>query len=156
MISKEEHLKQVKNVRKWEFAARVDDLNALRERYGKEVEDIVAAKRAEKIEANWRKIAEEHGRNDIQGMKETLWTWVLDEGIEYEVEDTEEGTQFRVTHCPLAEMAKELNTTDWGFICFCADDPPMVAGFNPKMGFRRTKTLMEGDDCCDHFYFMKE
>ena len=85
-----------------------------------------------------------------------MWKWVLDEGIEYEVQDTDEGSQFKVTRCPLAEMARELGAADWGYICFCADDPPMVAGFNPNMGFRRTKTLMHGDDCCDHFYFMKD
>ena len=156
MITKEEHLKRLEAVRKYEFGTRVNDLNALRDVFGEQVEEIVLESRAKKIEADWRKIAEEHGRNDIQGIKETLWTWVLDEGIEYEVTDTEEGTQFRVTRCPLAEMAQELGATDWGFICFCADDPPMVAGFNPKMGFRRTKTLMEGHDCCDHFYFMHE
>jgi len=156
MITKEEHHKALDAVRKTEFAARVDDLNALREVYGEQVEEIVKASRAKKIEANWRKIAEQHGRNDIQGMKDTLWKWVLDEGIEYDVTDTEEGSQFQVTRCPLAEMARELNASHWGFICFCEDDPPMVAGFNPDMGFRRTKTLMQGDDCCDHFYYMKD
>lgn len=155
MISKAEHLKALGAVRKSEFSARVDDLNALRAEFGPRVEEIVRENRAKKIETNWHKIAEAHDRNDIQGMKETLWQWVLDEGIEYEFEDTAEGTQFRVTRCPLAEMAREIGAADWGFICFCADDPPMVAGFNPKMGFRRTKTLMEGDEYCDHFYFMK-
>jgi predicted ArsR family transcriptional regulator len=156
MISKAEHLKALGEVRKNAFSARVDDLNALRAEFGPRVEEIVKASRAKKLEANWRKIAEAHSRNDIQGIKETLWQWVLDAGIEYEFEDTAEGTQFRVTRCPLAEMAREIGAADWGFICFCADDPPMVAGFNPKMGFRRTKTLMEGHDCCDHFYFMKD
>jgi hypothetical protein len=156
MISKTEHLEALGKLQKHEFAARVDDLNALRKRFGPEVETIVKENRAKKIEADWRKIAEEHGRNDIQGIKDTLWKWVLDEGIEYEFEDTLEGTQFRVTRCPLAKMAQEIGAANWGYICFCADDPPMVAGFNPKMGFRRTKTLMEGDDYCDHFYFMKE
>jgi predicted ArsR family transcriptional regulator len=156
MISKAEHLKALSEVRKSQFSARVDDLNALREEFGQRVEEVVRANRAQKLEVEWHHIAEAHGRNDIQGMKETLWQWVLDAGIEYEFEDTAEGTQVRVTRCPLAEMAREIGAADWGSICFCADDPAMVAGFNPKMGFRRTKTLMEGDDYCDHFYFMKE
>jgi predicted ArsR family transcriptional regulator len=156
MITKEDHHKALDAVRKAEFGARVDDLNALREVYGEQVEEIVKASRAKKIEANWQKIAEKHGRNDVEGMRDTLWKWVLDEGIEYEVTDTDEGSQFKVTRCPLAEMAREINASDWGFICFCEDDPPMVAGFNPDMGFRRTKTLMQGDDCCDHFYFMRD
>ncbi len=151
----EEHQKAVQAAMKAEFAARFQDLNALRDEFGERVEEIIRENRAKRIEADWRKIAESHGRNDIQGMKDTLWKWVLNEGIEYEVTDTEEGTQFRVTRCPFAEMARELGASDWGFICYCEDDPPMVAGFNPEMGFRRTKTLMQGDDCCDHLYFMK-
>ena len=156
MINKTEHLKALSAVKKNEFSTRVNDLNALRAEFGPRVEDIVQESRAKRIEVEWQKIAEQHGSNDIQGMKDTLWQWVLDEGIEYEFEVTAEGTQFHVTRCPLAEMAREINAADWGFICFCADDPPMVAGFNPKMGFRRTKTLMESNDYCDHFYFMRE
>ncbi len=156
MITIEEHRKRLNAAIKGEFAARVADLNGLREAFGAQVEEIVRSNRAKRIEMEWREIAETHGRNDIQGMKDTLWKWVLDEGIEYEVTDTEAGTQFKVTRCPFAEMAKELDTADWGFICYCEDDPPMVAGFNPQMGFRRTKTLMQGDTYCDHFYYMRK
>ncbi|MGD8456547.1 MAG: L-2-amino-thiazoline-4-carboxylic acid hydrolase [Anaerolineales bacterium] len=155
MISKEEHMEALQQARKGGFRARVNDLNALRDVFGEQVEEIVKVNRAKKLEADWQKIAQDHGRNDIQGIKDTLWKWVLDEGIEYEVADTQEGTQFKVTRCPFAEMAHELDAADWGYICFCEDDPAMVAGFNPQMGFRRTKTLMQGHDCCDHFYFMK-
>ena len=156
MVSKEEHLKAIDHIRKIELAARVEDLNALREVFGNRVEEIVKESRSKRIVKEWQKIAEAHGRNDVQGMKETLWQWVLEEGIEYEVEDTSEGTQYKVTRCPFAEMTREIGAADWGYICFCEDDEPMVAGFNPEMGFKRTKTLMQGDDCCDHFYFMKE
>ena len=97
MITIEEHQKRLEAVRKHEFGARVNDLNALREFFGKQVEEIVLASRAKKIETDWHMIGKEHGRNDIQGMKETLWTWVLEEGIEYEVEDQEgEGTTVMV------------------------------------------------------------
>ena len=91
MITKEEHFKALDTVRKIEFSARVDDLNALREVFGERVEETITDSRAERIIQYWQKVAAEHGRNDIQGMKDTLWKWVLDEGIEYDVEDTEEG-----------------------------------------------------------------
>jgi hypothetical protein len=29
-------------------------------------------------------------------------------------------------------------------------------GYNPRIAFKRTKTLMEGDDYCDHFYGYRE
>ncbi|MFC2012727.1 L-2-amino-thiazoline-4-carboxylic acid hydrolase [Chloroflexota bacterium] len=31
----------------------------------------------------------------------------------------------------------------------------MASAFNPDIGFQRTKTLMRGDDCCDHIYYLK-
>lgn len=154
MITKDDHRKKVEAVRKARFAERVDDLNGLREVFGQRVEEIVKENRAKKLETDWQKIAEEHGSNDIQGIKDTLWKFVLDVGIEYQVADTAEGTQFRVTRCPFAEMAQEIGAADWGFICFCEDDYSITAGFNPEMGFRRTKTLMEGHECCDHFYYL--
>ncbi|TFH07921.1 MAG: hypothetical protein E4H14_07485 [Candidatus Thorarchaeota archaeon] len=41
---------------------------------------------------------------------------------------------------------------DWGYSLYCVDDEYMVMGFNPKMEFTRSKTLMEGHDCCNHCY----
>jgi len=38
---------------------------------------------------------------------------------------------------------------------FCQNDFYIAEGFNSKIGLKRTKTLMEGHDCCDHFYYMK-
>ncbi|MBN1303803.1 MAG: L-2-amino-thiazoline-4-carboxylic acid hydrolase [Anaerolineales bacterium] len=157
MITREELLEKVNETRKEEFKARVDDLNALKQEFGEKVVEIVARERGKKVEENWRRIAEEHGRNDIEGIKQTLWRWVAEAGFEFtEIETDEVGTQLHVTKCPLADMARELEAADWGFTCYCADDPHITAGFNPEIGFRRTKTLMEGDQYCDHFYFMKE
>jgi predicted ArsR family transcriptional regulator len=153
-MTNEEHLKHVQAVRKMAFKDRIDDLNALKQVFGEQVVDIVLAERGKKTEHQWQNIARDHGKNDIDGLKETLWTWVQDAGFEFTVTETDEGTQFHVTKCPLAEIAHELQAADWGYICFCADDPHIVAGFNPAMGFRRTKTLMEGHECCDHFYYM--
>ena len=36
---------------------------------------------------------------------------------------------------------------------FCDADEPMIEEFSPDIGFRRTKTLMDGDSCCDHHFF---
>ena len=37
----------------------------------------------------------------------------------------------------------------------CSVDECIATTFNPQIGFRRTKTLMQGDEYCDHFYYMK-
>jgi predicted ArsR family transcriptional regulator len=146
---------KVQAVRRAEFKNRVDDLNALRQEFGERVVEVVLAARAKKVEQMWHNIALEHGKNNIEGLRETLWAWVQQAGFEFTFTETDEGTQFCVTKCPLAEMAREIEAADWGYTCFCADDPHIVAGFNPAMDFRRTKTLMEGHDCCDHSYYMR-
>ena len=70
--------------------------------------------------------------------------------------NSENEVQMNVTRCIFAEIAQELGIEEWGFRLYCKDDPHMVEGYNPKMEFKRTKTLMEGDDCCDHWYRLKE
>jgi len=34
-------------------------------------------------------------------------------------------------------------------ILSCGRDFELISGFNPKMRLTRTKTIMEGCDCCD-------
>ena len=149
-------LDAIHNMRKEEFRERAEDLKALKKEFGDRVEEIVLEASGKRIEAEWAQIAKEHGRNDIQGIKDTLWKWVQSDGMEYTWQDTNEGTQFKVTKCPIADMAKEINETHWGFVCYCTADPHIAKGFNPSMKFTRTKTLMQGDDCCDHCYCLDD
>ena len=53
------------------------------------------------------------------------------------------------------EWEKLEDTADIGF-WICEGDGPAAAAFNPAIRFSRTKTLMEGDDCCDHVYYVEE
>ena len=156
MKSEKEQREELNGLRKMEFKSRVDDLNALKKVFGEKVEEIVLENRGKAVEKDWRGIAESIGKNDIQGLKDTLWKWVSEVGFEFTYEETEEGTQFTVTKCPIADMAKELHETRWGYICYCSDDPHIVKGYNPTLEFKRTKTLMEGHDCCNHCYLIKK
>jgi hypothetical protein len=66
-----------------------------------------------------------------------------------------ERTQFRVTRCPLAEMAREMAEEKWLYHLACLTDEPSVTGFNPGIAFERTQTLMQGHPVCDHCYTVK-
>jgi len=46
-----------------------------------------------------------------------------------------------------------LGAEDIG-VWICEADGPIAAAFNPRIRFQRTKTLMEGNDCCDHVYYI--
>ncbi len=155
MITEEELTRRIWQLKKEEFAARVDNLKALQAVYGDRVVEIITAQEGDKAEKMWRAIAHEHGRNDIQGIRETLWQLVTDMGLEFTVTETPDSAQFHVTRCPLAEMARALGEPDWGYVIYCSVDPNIVDGFNPAMGFQRTQTLMQGAPFCNHFYYMK-
>lgn len=139
-------------VRLQEFAARAQELAALEARFGPEVADTVLEVRAKSVEAEWSAIAKNHPRNDIQGLQETLWTWVAEAGFEFTHQRQGNTVRMHVTKCPLADMARRIGRAEWGYRCYCCDDPSIVRGFNPAIKFSRTKTLMQGHDCCDHTY----
>ncbi len=116
------------------------------------VEDLVA----ERTREQWAQIAEREGSNTIDDLIRVLWEPAVEEGFEFTVERREDGVQMRCTRCPIHERAKGFDEElrGWFYTLACSADPSIVAGFNPRMGFRRTKTLVEGDDHCDHFYYM--
>ena len=62
---------------------------------------------------------------------------------------------YHFTDCMHARIFKELGEPDLGFL-FCAGDEPHVKSYNPALGFRRTKTLMQGDEVCDHIYLVEK
>ena len=71
------------------------------------------------------------------------------------LEDTEKRQAYRFTRCMWAEIFAELDALDIGF-WLCEGDAPMASAFNPAIGFQRIKTLMEGDDCCDHIFYLEK
>ena len=55
------------------------------------------------------------------------------------------------TKCLWAAKFREVGGEDIGF-WICEGDEPSVRAYNANMKFTRTKTLMEGDEVCDHMY----
>jgi predicted ArsR family transcriptional regulator len=131
-------------------------LRGLEERLGDPVVAAVDDTMGEAVRAEWARLAEQTGSNTIEDLIRLLWEPLRAQGFEYTQEQRADGVQMRCTRCPVADRAREMHTADWMFRLDCGADEHIVAGFNPKIGFRRTKTLMQGNDCCDHFYYYKE
>ena len=148
----EEKRSVINMTRMQEFAARANELSALEKEYGEPVSKIVREARARQVEEEWKSIAQGSERTDIQGIIDTLWKWVAEAGFEFTIARSTTTAQMKVTYCPIAEMARKIGQEKWGYLCYCCDDVSIVKGFNPNIQFQRTKTLMEGYDCCDHFY----
>ena len=131
-------------------------LRGLEQRLGDPLVAAVNDTMGEAIRAEWARLAEQTGSNTIEDLIRLLWEPLRSQGFEYTQEPRADGVQMRCTRCPVADRAREMHAADWMFRLDCGADEHIVTGFNPKIGFRRTKTLMQGDDCCDHFYFYKE
>ncbi|MFW9849360.1 MAG: L-2-amino-thiazoline-4-carboxylic acid hydrolase [Candidatus Thorarchaeota archaeon] len=96
---------------------------------------------------NW---AIENGVSTAEDIVSNMWEgWT--EG-EFTIERTDEGIQIHCTKCPHADAYRTIGRKEYGLLFKCSEDPPIVSGINPTVRFQRTKSLMNGDDCCDHHY----
>jgi hypothetical protein len=71
------------------------------------------------------------------------------------IEDTPRAFEAKVTECLWAKTYRDFNAADLGYILSCYADFSSAEAFNPKMRLIRTKTLMQGDDCCNHRYVLE-
>jgi hypothetical protein len=66
------------------------------------------------------------------------------------VEDTPQAFEVKVTECLWAKTFREMGAADIGYLLICHTDYADCQGFNPQITMTRSKTLMQGDDCCNH------
>ncbi len=104
----------------------------------------------------FRSLAQQSGSNTIADLTRVLWEPLRSKGYVFTYRQTEEGVQMHCTVCPFASLYRSLGGADWGYTLYCAADKDLTEAFNPKIGFNRSHTLMEGHAYCDHFYFKKE
>jgi predicted ArsR family transcriptional regulator len=93
---------------------------------------------------------------DIEGLLLFLWKPLLKEGFEFTYELISKTCQMNVTHCPIAEIAKKNHIEKWGYKFHCMSDESICEGYNPKLKMKRTKTIMEGSEKCNHFYYFED
>lgn len=134
------------------LSERAETYSALVEKFGPEVIEVVEDEKGKKMRKEWSEIAKSKEDNSLDSLVKSVWNTRLDLFEASIDKKTDDMVQMKVTRCVFAEIAKDIGATDWGYRLFCKDDPHMVAGFNPKIEFSRSKTLMQGDDCCDHCY----
>jgi len=130
-------------------------VRAIQKKYGDEgVEAIhdafkeVAAERGEKM-------AREASSSALKAFCSALEAGCAGSHEWHKLEDTDKRQVYRFTSCMQAEIFAELDALDIGF-WLCEGDAPMASAFNSAIGFQRTKTLMEGHDCCDHIFYMEK
>lgn len=68
------------------------------------------------------------------------------------VEDTPQAFEVQVTECLWAKTFREIGAADIGYLLICHPDYAYCQGFNSKITMSRSKTLMQGDDYCNHYW----
>jgi len=117
--------------------------------FGPGVLDIVQQQVIDETYALWQ--AADLPVRDLNAVFGTVWESTS--AVEYTVEErTPECLRLRVTRCMYADEMRQAGAGDVGLAFYCAYDYGFCQGFNPHIRFTRTKTLMAGDDCCDHMY----
>lgn len=71
------------------------------------------------------------------------------------VEDSPTAVEVRITECLWAKTFRAADAADIGYAMCCHGDFAAATAFNPKMKMIRTKTLMQGNDCCNHRWVME-
>jgi len=70
--------------------------------------------------------------------------------------DESDRVTYIVTECIWAKAMQELDAAELGQLTMCDNDFLSASIYNPKIELIRTKTLMNGDDCCDFTYIWKK
>jgi len=108
---------------------------------------------------NGQMMAQKLSSNDLNAftswarVRDRFWDHVLTFDI---VEDTERVFEIRVTECLWTKVFQKSGATDLGYAIICNPDYASCQAFNPKIRLVRSKTLMQGDDCCDHRWVCEE
>ena len=58
-----------------------------------------------------------------------------------------------ITRCLEAEVFNEMDAADIGYLVVCNPDHAYAKACNPSVKLRRTKTLMQGDQYCNHTWY---
>lgn len=72
------------------------------------------------------------------------------------VEDSETAFEVEIRECLWAKTFRDADAAEIGYAAICHPDYAFAEGFNPKLRMIRSKTLMQGDECCNHRWVMAE
>ena len=68
------------------------------------------------------------------------------------IEDNETVFEMKITECLTERIFRELDALDLGYACVCHADFGLPEGMDIDITLQRSKTLMQGHDCCNHRY----
>ena len=130
-------------------------VRAIQESYGQEGVEVIHRAFAERVVQLGRERARMADDHSLRAFCAALEARCAGTHEWTKVEDTDARQAYRFTRCMWAEVFGELDAQDIG-TWLCEGDGRVAAIFNPEIAFSRTKTLMMGDDCCDHIFYVRD
>ncbi len=144
--------KRIQEIRdSWKDPKKLEEcLNRWEEDYGSKMDELAMGLLAQKTQEGWRNWAQKNNLYTLEDFIRSAWEgWTEGEFI---IERNPNQVQIYCTKCPMADSYLSIGKSNMGKIFHCSEDPHMVSGFNPELKFGRTKTLMDKDNCCNHYY----
>ena len=133
----------------------VNFLESLKNEHGLRVAEITSELMSQEEQIRWCAVAKQEQDHSIEQFIRLVWEPLIPLGFKFTTEKRADGTQLHCTACPIHELSKVIGGAEWLTLLECNKDLHNVQGFNPKIGFTRTKTLIKGDSHCNHFYYEK-
>ncbi|HRO61558.1 MAG TPA: L-2-amino-thiazoline-4-carboxylic acid hydrolase [Burkholderiaceae bacterium] len=127
----------------------------LKASHGKELamQVIGDATRRSSIEQAQRFAADTPQGTSLQSFVELSKLWETEDALKIEVrERTADRYAFDVVRCRYAEMYKAMGLGEIGHLLSCQRDGTFCEGYDPRLKFRRTQTIMQGASHCDFRY----
>jgi hypothetical protein len=130
-------------------------LKRLRQRFGEEVIETASAARLA-VHVGWlAQLPQDGPRRPSEAFYHSAFgvTSSDDDLLEFEViTDSETEFSIRVSECRYAQFYGDEGELEIGHALHCALDFGEAKAFSSDVTLKRTKTLMQGDDHCDHCY----
>lgn len=133
-------------------------IKAYGEAFGEEAARNVAGKVIEGLAMEAGKMLKMFaGGDSMEHLQRAIPMFSQGGALEFDiVETTDKKASVNVTRCKYAEMYKEQGLEEYGYLLGCGRDFALMEGFNPKIKFTRTQTIMEGADYCDFRFELEE
>lgn len=147
-------------LRRREIEARI--LAPLLERFAAEfgaerVTELAGEVVVEVAKAQGRALATSMADNSLRAFASTLGNWTKDDALTIEVRQLDDHEYaFDVTRCRYAELYRSLGVPELGALLSCNRDGTLIEGFNDRIEFTRTQTIMSGATHCDFRYRLAE
>ncbi len=123
---------------------------ALIDRFGPGVLDVVKQNTIDNARAGFAQMS--LPQRELNAVMTLLWNNIGSD-LDFTVEaQTPTHLEFKVTRCIWADEMRKLGAAETGYAFHYVWDVGFCQGLNPAIRFTRTKTLMQGDDCCNHTY----